>query len=78
MCLKIRILSVTVIPPGDDAQWWRIHKLANGLDSNNCKVDVVHYIIKGGRAYSVIKSEPQLLCNAFFKIGSLFGLLLYH
>jgi len=42
----MRILSVSKIPPGNDAEWWRIHNIYNFL-KGKCEIDLVSYIIKG-------------------------------
>lgn len=47
----MRILSVTIIPPGGDAQWWRISNIAKILSLEGCEIDVAHYIVKGCKSH---------------------------
>lgn len=47
----MKILSVTIIPPGKNAQWWRIINIAQQLKFQHFEVDIVHYIPKGYKAY---------------------------
>ncbi|MCK4454445.1 glycosyltransferase family 4 protein [Candidatus Parcubacteria bacterium] len=51
----MRILSVTIIPPGEDAQWWRISNIAKILRLEGCEVDIVHYIVKGYESHKKLK-----------------------
>lgn len=46
-----KILSVTNVLPGEDAQWNRIHNMASLLRNEGFEVDIIHYVIKGGNAY---------------------------
>lgn len=55
MEVKMRILSVTMIPPGENAQWWRILNIAKILKSEGNEVDIVHYIAKGYDAHKKLK-----------------------
>jgi len=47
----MKILSVTIIPPGENAQWWRIFNIARQLKSEHFEVEIVHYIPKGYKAH---------------------------
>lgn len=55
----MRILSVTIAPPGEDAQWWRISNIARMLKLEGCKVDIVHYIVKGSKSHKILKMKMQ-------------------
>src|SRR5665647_71562 len=57
---NMHILSVTLIPPGEDAQWWRISNVAEGLNANKCNVEMIHYIKKGGEAHRIIKEMTNI------------------
>lgn len=75
----MKILSVTVIPPGEDAQWWRISNIAKELNLKNCDVDLVHYIVKGGISHNIInKKKVELFSKESIKIASPLSLFIYH
>lgn len=67
----MKILSVTVTMPQNDAQWVRISHMARILEKRGSEVSVVHYIIKGGESHrrlenlsnndSVIINNPLIL-----------------
>lgn len=46
-----------MVPPYQDAQWWRIQSIANGLKSTGIEVDIIHYIAKGFGAHKYMKSN---------------------
>ena len=74
----MKILSITIIPPGEDAQWWRISNIANGLRKQNCNVDLVHYIIKGGMANKVLNEKIVTYDKESVIIASPLHLFLIH
>jgi len=67
----MKILSVTVTIPQDDAQWVRISNIARILEKRGLDISIVHYIIKGGESHrklenlsdddSIIINNPLLL-----------------
>jgi len=48
----MRILSVYVSPPGDDAAWWRISNIGRLMTLNGHEVDFVHYC--RGKVYETL------------------------
>lgn len=64
------ILSVTIINPGEDSQWWRISSIYNLLKSKY-DTEMVHYIIKGSIYYKRLK-DPGNLDNEIFITRSVF------
>jgi len=73
----MKILSVTIIPPDEDAQWWRIINIANGLKSNGAEVDIVHYIVKGFEAHKKLKGKTHD-CDNSIRIASPIVILFEH
>ena len=53
----MKILSVTIMPPKNDAQWTRISNIAKFLEKKGFEISIVHYILKGGKSYKDIKKE---------------------
>lgn len=60
----MKILSVTIIPPDEDAQWWRIINIAKRLRSHESEVDIVHYISKGFDAHKSLDSKTDENTNS--------------
>lgn len=74
----MNILSVTIIPPGGDAQWWRINNIASVLKTHNCNVDLVHYIVKGGVASKLLENKINYYDEHSIVIASPLHLFLIH
>lgn len=66
----MNILSVTIIPPGEDAQWWRIINIVNQLKLVGYKVDLVHYIVRGFEAHKIIKAKNYKESKTSFVVAS--------
>jgi len=74
----MNILSVTIIPPGEDAQWWRIINIVNQLKLVGYKVDLVHYILKGFDAHKIIKSKNYETSKVSFVVSSVIKIPFIH
>lgn len=74
----MKILSVTIIPPSENAEWWRIINIANGLKSRGAEVDIVHYIIKGFYAHEIMKGKIYNNYENSIKIASPITILFEH
>jgi len=55
----MKILSVTVMIPQNDAQWTRISNIAKFLDNKGLKVSLVHYLVKGSLSHKKSKEMQQ-------------------
>jgi len=73
----MRILSVTIIPPGENAQWWRISNIAKILELEGCEVDMVHYIVRGYESHKKLK-EIKDGCKDSFIVSSPFSIPFKH
>jgi glycosyltransferase involved in cell wall biosynthesis len=75
----MKVLSVTISPPGEDAQWWRISNMAKLLRSEQVEVDIIHYIIKGSESHKRLNEMKQeKLNNGSFTIASPISIILKH
>lgn len=74
----MNILSVTIIPPGEDAQWWRIINIVNQFKLVGCRVDLVHYIVKGFGAHKIIKAEKCKDSKASIIVASVIEIPFIH
>lgn len=74
----MKILSVTITMPQDDAQWVRISNMARILEKRGLDISIVHYIIKGGESHrklenlsdddSIIINNPLILMFEHLRI----------
>lgn len=59
----MKILSVCISTPGEDAAWWRISNIARTLESNGHKVYFVHYCRKS--SYEKLENKEQYAKHSF-------------
>jgi glycosyltransferase involved in cell wall biosynthesis len=63
MVRKMKILSVHISTPGEDAAWWRISNIARILESNGHEVHFVHYCRKA--SYEKLENKEQYVNHSF-------------
>jgi len=59
----MKILSVHISTPGEDAAWWRISNIARILESNGHEVHFVHYCRKA--SYEKLENKEQYADHSF-------------
>lgn len=67
----MKILSTTIIPPGNDAQWWRIINIAKMLKLEGCDVEIAHYIVKGHQAHKKITDIKKVKNDVDYDMNTL-------
>lgn len=67
----MKILSATIIPPGNDAQWWRISNIAKMLKLEGCEVEIAHYIVKGYQAHKKITDIKKVENNMSYDMDTI-------
>lgn len=63
MVRKMKILSVHISTPGEDAAWWRISNIIKILRSAGHEVDVVHYVKRS--SYEKLENKEQYVNHSF-------------
>jgi len=74
--INMDILSVTLIPPGEDAQWLRISTLANEFRKYH-NVDIIHYINERSNSLKFANNKDRYNKDSVI-IASPVGLFLTH